>query len=443
MGKIRLPALGLLGLLLTGVNASGYAQMVFGSLTDIWQYADKNNHVVQTAVHVRRLAEKTAKQAYSGLWPTLTANGSFTDNIRIQPTLIPANLLNASAPEGTFVESTFGRRYIYTASLVAQLNLVNSDDWFSVASARYNSDIARLSEQQTRRQVYEQTAQAYYSYLLLREVVRLSEQTTRISDQMLTLARQRLAEGQVGEPSVNAAQITRLKAEQTGQVASQNSLQALYTLKSLLGLSVQDSIRLPETLSDSLASSVVGSAMTHPEVQLAYTQSLLAERTFRAARASYLPRLSLVYQWNHQISGDRFWQFSNTNTLPQEYWGLRLSIPILSGGSRLYQVQKSQMDWQYQQRQYDHVLKQADIQDASLLLSYATARETLLKSRTVMYLYKQNDAHADRQFAEEQMSLDERLRFLNEYISAQNEYLTHLSDYLIYHYRLQLSTKSF
>lgn len=424
-----------------GVKAHAQ-QITFSSLNDVWQYAEKNNMSIVSAQSSQAMADKTTRQSYGNLFPTVTANGSFTDNIRIQPTLIPANLFNQEAPAGTFVEATFGRRYIYNTNLTAQLNILNTEDWFAIASAKYSHEAARLAVNKTIREVYEQTASAYYNYLLLKEVARLSEQNILIADSILVNATQKFTEGQVSEVSVNTAQINHEKAQKTWQIAVQNRQIALNTLKSLLGLSVNDSLSLSEVFSSSLPEPLTIQSSYHPEVELARSQVLLAKTTWQAAKASFAPKLSVVYQWNTQISGDKFWQFTNTNSLPQEYWGLRLSIPILAGSSRLYQIQKSRIDWQYKEKYYENIRKQADIQDDNLRLSFANAYDALKKSETILELYRQNDQHANRQLAQGTISLDDRLRAFSDYLSGQNDYLESLSDYMVQYYRVQIRNKA-
>ncbi|MDJ1505351.1 TolC family protein [Cytophagaceae bacterium BD1B2-1] len=211
----------------------------------------------------------------------------------------------------------------------------------------------------------------------------------------------------------------------------------------MLGLSVQESLVLHETLSDPASQAVSLQSSSHPEVKLAHAQSMLAHSAWKASKASFTPILSAVYQWNTQISGDELLKFGNANTLPQQYWGLRLSIPILVGSSRLFQIQKSHIDWEFKQKNYQAIRKQADLDDENLRLAYDNAVSALGKSRQIMDLYHQNDQHASRQLNEGVLSLDERLRYFSDYISGQNDYLTNLSEYLIQHYRIQIQNKVF
>ena len=117
---------------------NAYAQVSFSSLQQVWDYADKHNIQIQTAAANKLIAGKQVKQAYGGLYPTVSANGGFTDNLKLQPTLIPAQLFNQSAPAGTFTEVTFGRQYMYNGNISAQMNLISTQDWFNVRAAKFN-----------------------------------------------------------------------------------------------------------------------------------------------------------------------------------------------------------------------------------------------------------------------------------------------------------------
>ena len=150
------------------------AQVSFSSLQEVWEYAAKNNIQVQVAEANKLIAGKNIQQANGGRLPTVALNGGYTDNQLIQKTLIPAHLFNPAAPLGTYSEVTFGRRYLYNASITAQFDIINTQDWFNVKAARLNEQIAGLTIAKTKMDLYQQLANAYFSCILLSEAEKLS-----------------------------------------------------------------------------------------------------------------------------------------------------------------------------------------------------------------------------------------------------------------------------
>jgi outer membrane protein TolC len=420
--------------------AAAHAQHPFRSVESLWEYADTHNVSLILAETNIKTASVNTVQAHRNRLPAVSLNGGFTDNVLIQPTLIPSSLFNPGAPEGTFTEATFGRQYIYNASLNMQWNLINTGDWFSVKAARYNEEIARLSLKESKKEIYEQIANAYYSHFLADQILALGIENKASTDSILSIANQKWEEGQVSEIAVNSAKINAVRSEKSLQAAMLNSRLALNTIRQLLGLGYADSLDLSHEIpADPLAAS--GDFAADPEHDIAFAQLNLARSNYQAAKASYWPVLSVVYQGNTQVAGDQLFNFKNANTLPQRYYGLRLNIPLAAGGSRNAQVARSRLDLASKTTLYESVTKQNALEDQNLMLDYQTSRDQYHKSKEILELYRSNDFHAGQKLREGVISLDERLRSYNDYVANQNEFFQSMSDFLIQQYRMQIRSK--
>jgi outer membrane protein len=173
-------------------------------------------------------------------------------------------------------------------------------------------------------------------------------------------------------------------------------------------------------------------------VQLAQTQYLLSKNTWSSTKAAFAPTLSAVYQYSQQISGDKFMQFSNTNNQPQEYVGLRLSVPLFAGNTRNYQVQKAKIDLTLKQQQFEAARLQSSINNQNVIIQYNTALRAFENAKTILALYQKNDTHASMRATEGIIPLDERLKYYADMVTNQQEYLQSMSDFFIQQYRLQI-----
>ncbi|MFT3823826.1 MAG: TolC family protein [Chitinophagaceae bacterium] len=412
------------------------AQTNFSSLEELWHYADSHNIQLKTAEAEKIKAGTNVKQAYGGLLPTVTANGSYTDNMKIQSTLIPSEIFNPAAAPGTFTEVTFGRRFIYNGNIVAQLDLLNTEDWFSVKLAKLNNELAALNISQARQDLYKQLANAWFSSLLLAEAENISRENVRVCTSIHEVAKNKFNEGTISEITVNTALINKEKAERNLNVAVQNKLVQINNLRSLLN--IKDSISLPVSNTEKNAAIADGTFTSDPSVQLAYTQMQLAKSKWQSSKAAFFPTLSAYYQYNTQIAADNFMKFSNSNTLPQQYWGLRLSMPVFAGNARRFQMQNAKVDYALRQEQYESSRLQAGISDQNLLITYNSSLGAYQKSKNILSLYRRNDEHAQKRLQEGMISLDERLRSYSDLITSQNEYLQSMSDYFIQQYSLKI-----
>lgn len=416
--------------------------VTFHSLEAMWAYADENNLQIASARTNEHIAQKSVQQAYGNLLPDITANGSFTDNVQIQPTLLPASLFGGEP--GTYIEEQFGRRYVYNANITAQLNVLNMQNWFNIKSAKYQSEIANLNVSKARQTLYEQIANAYYSHLLANEITEITRLNVIIADTILQSAQQKFKEGFISEMALNTAHIHRKEADTNFQIAQQNQGLSLNQLKILLHLSAQDSLVIADPLKISLQTTTHPTSFPlHPDVRLALAQMQLSQNNVQAAKAAYIPTLSAVYQWNMQVAGDEFLNFSGSNTLPQQFWGLRLTMPIFSGFDRHLQIEKSKLDYLQQEKFYESAQNQATAEDNTRWLEYQNAYQTWQQAEEILDLYRKNDAHAARQLSEGLISLDERMETFADYVANQNDYFQRLSELLIQQYRIQIRQKAF
>ncbi len=427
-------------LILISFQAHSQVPLVFNSLEDLWTWADKNNIQIATAEAQSRIKEKEVMQSWGTLMPSLALTGSFTDYIKIQPTLVPADLFGG--PQGVYKEEQFGRKYLFGSALTAQLNLVSLQDWFAIKAARYNNEIASLNILKTKREIYEKIANIYSSYLLHHELLRLSLENLNTCDSILQISQNKFEQGQVSEISMNTAKINKEKAEKNLESSSENTRISLSSLKLLLGLGLKDSLAVSKDLGQVKMLVEYGEFPKDPVTEISLIQLSLSQNDLKAARASFAPTLSAIYQWNGLKASDAFLSFANASNLPQVFWGLRLSFPVFTGFTRLYQVQKSQISLENQKNNYNSVRNESAISDQNLIWEFQKAQNTILKAIEILELYKKNDLHAERKLSEGLISLDERLRVYSDYVSNQNDYVQDLSEYFFQYCRLQIRKKN-
>lgn len=427
-------------LLFGSITFNAQAQLQFATVEAMWQYADAHNIDIAASQTNVGKAKINTRQAYGALLPTVTANGSFTDNITLQPTLIPANLFNPAIPAGTYTEATFGRRYLYNSSLAAQVNVFNMQDWFQVKAARLNEQLALAGTGNTKANMYEQLATAYYTYLLLTEAELLSRQNATTTNVMYELANNKYTEGLISEITLNNARIQQQKAVKSLQSILLSKQEQLTGLQLLLN--TKDSIRIDEKISVQLLS-LTDSFAVDPATQVSYQQMLVAQNQWKSTKAALAPTLSAVYQYNRQVAADKLLQFENSNTIPQQYWGLRLSIPLFAGNTKRLEIQKAQQDYLLKQQQYSNSKLVSVLNDQQLTATYTGRLTTYQQAKNILALYASNDAHAERKLQEGLLSLDDRLKYYTDLITSQNDYLQSMSDYLIEVYRIKIRQTRF
>lgn len=420
----------------TSFNAMGQVQ--FGSLQEVLAYADKNAISIQSALHQEQIATVKNKASKTALLPTVNASAGFNDNITLQPTLVPANLFNPAAPQGTFNEYTFGKRYVYNAGVQANWDIINFQKWFDIKISQAASQLNQANTINTKYQVYNQLAQTYFSILLTEKYLKISKENIVRADNIYQIAKDKYDIGIFTEENLNRSKIQLVQANQ--QVSSlESSLEQLYNQ-----LQSQLNIDEPLILKDELLDKEMdtGNALvittSHPEVLVQEAQVQLSEKLLAQTKSLHYPTLTLGYQYNYNWATDKMTDFSEANNLPQQFWGLKLGVPIFNGFSTKSKIKQSKIQLEQEQMVLDSKKLVAKKDDDNLQIQYRQGTEDFRKQEEVLQLQNKNDTHSKNRYDSGIIGLDERLDKFKDLLEVQNQYMQSLSNQYISYYKLYI-----
>lgn len=427
-GKLLLALLWLLAPSIT------MAQKQFGSLPEVFRYADQHALPLQTSRLQEQISRSAEKQSKAYRLPTISGSGAFTDNITLQPTLVPEKLTNPAAPDNSYRELTFGRPFIYTAGVQAQWDMLNFQKWFASKTAIVQTHVATVQTAQTRYAMYNQLASTYYALLLSQEIDTIYAQNLATTSAIARHVADKYAQGLVSEEQRNRATIQQLQAERTLADIRTQYRQLFYDLQNQLNTT--DSLALTETWQQPAESaSPVSFAPIHPAILLQQSMLELAQSQLSQSKSLLYPSLSVGYQYNYSWATGGFTDFANANRLPQQFLSVRLNVPIFTGFATREKISQSELSIQAQQLQLTQARNQVAQEDQTLLLQYDQNRGQLQKARQILTLQQQNDRHVQNRYDGGIISLDERLDKLNDLFKAQNDYVQSLSNYSVSHYK--------
>lgn len=420
----------------TSFNAMGQVQ--FGSLQEVLAYADKNAISIQSALHQQQIAAVKNKASQTALMPTVNASAGFNDNITIQPTLVPANLFNPAAPEGTFNEYTFGRKYMYSTGVQASWDIVNFQKWFDMKTSEAVLQLNQASTINAKYQVYNQLAQTYFSILLTKKYLTISKENIAAADSIYQIAKDKYNTGIFTEENLNRSKIQLVQAKQ--QVSSlESSLEQLYNQ-----LQSQLNIDEPLILKDDLLDKEMGTDDTlvittsHPEVLVQEAQVQLSEKQLAQTKSLQYPTLTMGYQYNYNWATDKMADFSGANNLPQQFWGMKLSVPLFNGFNIKSKIKQSKIQLEQEQMVLKSKKLIAKKDDDNLKIQYSQNVEDFRKQEEVLQLQYKNDTHSKNRYDSGIIGLDERLDKFKDLLEVQNQYMQSLSNQYISYYKLYI-----
>lgn len=424
------------------VMLQAYGQVTFNSVEDVWKYADDNNVTIRIARYDADKSRLAKKQSYSAFMPQVTANGTYTDNMAIQTTLLPGVIVGK--PDGVYVPVKFGQKYIYSGNVTAQLDVLNVQSWFNVRTARISAEMSKDSLSNTRKNIYQQIATQYYSVLLMTEAARLATNSELLADSVFQSVSRKFAEGTVSKANVDLSKMNLERAQQTNITAQYQIQTAKNSLKILLDMQLTDSMNITASLSRTIEDAGKGTFTEDPAVKIAYNAMRISMSQYKGGNATFLPTLAISYSNTTQQNDNKFEPFSGgPSWFPAEYWSLKASWNIFSGGSKYYQSRRNKIAIEERKLQFESAQRQSVINDENLRLNYAKTAALLTKTEDVMHLSFDNYTHISNRYTEGLSSLDDKLNAFSDYIGYQNQYLNSLSDMLVQLYQIKIRQLSF
>jgi len=411
------------------------AQIQFQSFQEVLKYADARAMAIRSAHIGEQIATAEHKEAKSYLFPTVSTSLGYNDNITLQPNLVPAQVFNPGAPEGDYEELTFGTKYIYSAGIQAQWDILNFQKIFAIQTANLEVEKSKINTEVNRYKIYNQLASTYYSILLTQESIRIYEENVQVAESIFEHAKDKYREGIISEAELNQAEINKRQNQRSLNLAENNLDRFYIQLQSQLN--TNEHIAVTDTPEKFVLENTSIQA-AHPEILWQEAEVSKHESLLKQTKALRLPALSLVYQNNQNWATNDFMGISDASTLPQQLFGLRISLSGLLSGSTRQKIKQAEGALQLQQLQLDNIRLVKQQEDQLLQLQLQQASDQLAEYKQILALQEENDVHTEHKYQSGIVSLDQRLDKYDDLLTAQNSYLQSLADYTLAQYKVYI-----
>jgi outer membrane protein TolC len=419
---------------LVSFSITTYAQVRFHSLQEVLNFADTHAIGIQNSRKQEDLLALKIKESKTNRLPTFSANIGYNDNITLQPLLIPAQVLNPSAPEGNFTEVTAGTKYNYYFSSKIQWDVLNFQKQFAVKTAEAEWRKGKLNTALNKLNIYNVLANTYYSILLTKEAIEIYKENLSVTQSIYNSAQNKFNKGIISEGDLNLAEIKKIQSESILQNAESNLNQLMVQFQSQLN--IKDAIEIDDQLDTFLIDESLISS-THPEVLLKEAEITKQESILKQTKALRLPMFSLSYQNARSWAGQEFFNFSDVNNLSNQVFGANISIPI-GNFSTKQKIKQSELELDIKKMDLENTKLVKDKEDELLNLRLNQAEEQLRQKENILRLQNSSDKHAENKYQKEIISLDERLNHYEDLLSSQDAYLQTLGTLTIAKYQLYI-----
>ncbi len=319
--------------------------------------------------------------------PQVNGSVALTNNIVLQRAFIPAKIFNPAAAEGELIAAKFGVDNSGFANVGLSQLVFDGSYLLGLKASTVYKDLAVKSVTQSKQQVAENVAKAYYGILVNEKRQGLLALNVARLDTLLKETRELNKQGFVEKIDVQRldVQANNLRTE----LENVNRLQELsYSLlKFQMGFPMEEPIRLSESLEKvELATFNTNAAgdfnyANRIEYSILQTQENLAELDLKSIKAGYLPRLVLNANYGYNAGANAFSDLMTKQWFDNAAVTVALQIPIFDGFSKKYKAVQSANNLQKVRQSYSLLKSSIDLQRSQASITMKNALESMKEQK--------------------------------------------------------------
>lgn len=350
--------------MLTTVAGSTHAQEATAgpayTLEECVQYALRNQTNVVNARLARQISTERIREVRGSLLPHANITGNFTDNLKLQTSLIP----DFTGDPNNKVPVQFGTKYSSAITGEVTQTLINSDYFLGLKAAKVYDELSVRDYQRTAIDTRVQVSVAYFNVLVSQESIRLVEVNLAQFGKTLKDTRARYDEGVSERIDVDRIQTSYNNVE-TQRANLQRQLEYTYdVLKFQMGMPIDSPITVKENIrsfTDDMPDSLNYRFLDRPEYAMQRVQVELDRLNLKSKRLQIIPTLNAFVNYGYNYFSESFGELYKkgygTSAL-----GVRLAWPIFSGTERIYAARQLALTLQQSQNSLNYLGQQIQLE---------------------------------------------------------------------------------
>ncbi len=403
------------------------------SLHDCVQTAvEKNINVVKARIDKEKSAYKVA-ETRSSLLPQVNIGGSFLDNIKLQTTILPGELIGQP---GTTLPVQMGVQYNTSAALSVNQVLYNQTALTALKLSKKADDLNKLGVEKASEELAKEVAKLYFLTLTASEQKSLIEENI-VRTRKMTHITKTLVDNGMGK-KVDYDRICVTLENLSTQLSNTEALyeQQLNMIKYMLEIPLYQTIVLTDTAAMPLLWSspvLISDFSAHTDIQMLESQKEISRLNEKLVNNGYLPSLSFTGQYAYSGMRNEFSNYFNSN--PENKWfnssyiGINLSIPIFDGLEKRSKSRQAKLEYKKNSLVLDNTKERFSVE-------YKNAMNQYYNNKNNVQRQKQNIDLAEKVYNETASKYREGLSSMSDLIqdeiglnNAQVNYLNALYNF--------------
>jgi outer membrane protein len=321
-------------------------------------------------------AQSRVRQAAAQFFPTLDAIGQTSLDRKAFSLEFPS-LIPGGRPQRVTID--FAKNYQFTFSLSVPI-YTGGRLSAGYKQARYGLLASEESVRQTNQETVFSVKQAFFNYLVAKELVKVTEESLGLAEKTLTNVKNMYEVGIASRLDLLRAEV-RTSNQKPPLIQARNSVKiAEAGLKTVLGLDISQPVEIVGELTyqpvePDPAASLSSALANRPELSLINYQKLIAEEMRKIALAGALPTVAVAGNYNYW--GD-YLKFNSVSWENYYSFNLVLNIPIFKGFRTPAQVAEAKAAIREIEQTRKGITDAIKFEVEAALLNLDQAKESLL-----------------------------------------------------------------
>ena len=383
------------------------------SLKEAIDYAQKHQSSVLNAQIDEQIAKNKVKETIGIGLPQLSGNASFQDFLQVPTTFLPdfispsvykvleheevkngsGNTIQAPvAGSGALFPAKFGSTYQSSAGLELTQLLFDGSYIVGLKASKTYKELSNRNLKRTRIETAVAVTKAYYSVLVSNEQLSLLDANLQRLKKSLNDTEAFFKNGFVEKIDVDRLSVLKNNLETERENVVRLLALNVNLLKFQMGMPVQSTLTLTDSISAlQMEPATVASDTTAYRSRIEYslleTQKKLNELDLKRYRSQYLPSLVAFGSTSKNFQSNNFSELFD-KSFPTTVIGLRLSVPLIAGGQKLYRVRSAKLEVMKTENTITNLKNAIDLEISQTQTTYTNGMRSLENQKRNMELAK-------------------------------------------------------
>lgn len=315
------------------------------TLQEAIDYAQTHQSVILNAKIDEEIARNTVKKTVGIGLPQVNANVNFQDFIKVPTNLLPGEFFGKP---GEMIPVRFGVKYQSSAGVELSQLLFDGTYLVGLQASKTYKELSTKSLQRSRIETAVAVTKAYYSVLVSNEQLSLLDANIVRLKKSLKDTEALFKNGFVEKIDLDRLTVLNNNLETERENVIRLLDLNLHLLKFQMGMNINSTLTLKDSISglnveESVALNDTAAYKSRIEYSLLETQKKLNELDLKRYQSQYLPSIGAFGNTSRSLQSNTFNELFD-RSFPTTVIGFRISVPIVSGGIRNYQVRNARLE---------------------------------------------------------------------------------------------------